>query len=142
MKHEMNHLFTTFSVSRDRILDLYSEDHEDYESIKKTIENMDNDKVEDVIDFLTWLAVERKVSASSQNQAFNALLFLFEQVLKKEFEYLHRCRHFQIYLSFFSSPLLKFIFEFIFCKAQSIRTPFPLSFNRLHSYVCYFFLKL
>ncbi|MBE9525853.1 MAG: integron integrase [Proteobacteria bacterium] len=39
----------------------------------------------DVIDFLTWLAVERKVSASSQNQAFNALLFLFKQVLKKEF---------------------------------------------------------
>lgn len=31
----------------------------------------------DVIDFLTWLAVERKVSASSQNHAFNALLFLF-----------------------------------------------------------------
>ena len=40
---------------------------------------------QDVIDFLTWLAVERKVSASSQNQAFNALLFLFKQVLKKEF---------------------------------------------------------
>jgi len=39
----------------------------------------------DVIDFLTCLAVERKVSASSQNQAFNALLFLFKQVLKKEF---------------------------------------------------------
>lgn len=39
----------------------------------------------DVIDFLTWLAVEKKVSASSQNQAFNALLFLFKQVLKKEF---------------------------------------------------------
>jgi len=40
---------------------------------------------QDVIDFLTWLAVERKVSASSQNQAFNALLFLFKQILKKEF---------------------------------------------------------
>ncbi len=39
---------------------------------------------QDVIDFLSWLAVERKVSASSQNQAFNALLFLFKQVLKKE----------------------------------------------------------
>jgi len=41
---------------------------------------------QDVIDFLTWLAVERKVSASSQNQAFNALLFLFKQVLKKDFD--------------------------------------------------------
>jgi integron integrase len=40
---------------------------------------------QDVVDFLTYLAVEKKVSASSQNQAFNALLFLFKQVLKKEF---------------------------------------------------------
>jgi integron integrase len=40
---------------------------------------------QDVIGFLTWLAVERNVSASSQNQAFNALLFLFKQVLKKDF---------------------------------------------------------
>ncbi len=40
---------------------------------------------QDVIDFLTFLAVERQVSAASQNQAFNALLFLFKQVLKKEF---------------------------------------------------------
>lgn len=35
--------------------------------------------------FLTHLAVERKVSASTQNQAFNALLFLFRRVLDKEF---------------------------------------------------------
>ena len=39
----------------------------------------------DVKDFLTFLAVKRKVSASSQNQAFNGLLFLFRHVLKKEF---------------------------------------------------------
>ena len=39
----------------------------------------------DVKDFLTFLAVKRKVSASSQNQAFNALLFFFRHVLKKEF---------------------------------------------------------
>jgi len=39
----------------------------------------------DVIDFLSYLAVEKQISASSQNQAFNALLFLFKQVLKKEF---------------------------------------------------------
>ena len=32
--------------------------------------------------FLTHLAVDRKVAASTQNQAFNALLFLYEQVLK------------------------------------------------------------
>ena len=39
----------------------------------------------DVKEFLTSLAVEKKVSASSQNQAFNALLFFFRHVLKKEF---------------------------------------------------------
>jgi integron integrase len=40
---------------------------------------------EDVKAFLTFLAVERQVSASSQNQAFNALLFFFRHVLKQEF---------------------------------------------------------
>lgn len=39
----------------------------------------------DVKDFLTFLAIKRKVSASTQNQAFNALLFLFRHILKKEF---------------------------------------------------------
>ncbi len=32
--------------------------------------------------FLTHLAVNRKVSASTQNQAFNALLFLYREVLE------------------------------------------------------------
>jgi len=41
---------------------------------------------QDVKTFLTHLAVERKVSASTQNQAFNALLFLFRHILKKDFE--------------------------------------------------------
>ena len=40
---------------------------------------------QDVKDFLTNLAVEKKVAASTQNQAFNALLFLFRHVLKLEF---------------------------------------------------------
>lgn len=40
---------------------------------------------EDVKDFLTFLAVKKQVSASSQNQAFNALLFLFKNVLKRDF---------------------------------------------------------
>ena len=40
---------------------------------------------EDVKDFLTFLAVKKKVSASSQNQAFNGLLFFFRHALKKEF---------------------------------------------------------
>ncbi len=34
--------------------------------------------------FLTHLAVERRVSASTQNQALNAILFLYKQVLERE----------------------------------------------------------
>lgn len=34
--------------------------------------------------YLTYLAVERKVSASTQNQALSALLFLFREVLQRE----------------------------------------------------------
>ena len=36
--------------------------------------------------FLTHLAVERKVSASTQNQALNALVFLYRKVLKNPLE--------------------------------------------------------
>jgi len=38
----------------------------------------------DIRDFLSHLAVSRQVSASTQNQAFNALLFLFKSVLNIE----------------------------------------------------------
>jgi integron integrase len=41
--------------------------------------------IEDVKGFLSWMAVKKKVSASSQNLAFNALLFLFKNVFKTEF---------------------------------------------------------
>lgn len=34
--------------------------------------------------FLSWLAEERKVSPSTQNQAFNALVFVYRKVVKKE----------------------------------------------------------
>jgi len=44
-----------------------------------------NVKIEHVKRFLTYLAVERKVSSSTQNQAFNALLFLYREVLGQEF---------------------------------------------------------
>ena len=39
----------------------------------------------DVKEYLTYLAVKRRVASSTQNQAFNALLFLFRHVLKKDF---------------------------------------------------------
>ncbi len=41
---------------------------------------------EDLKQYLSYLAVERKVSASTQQQAFNALLFLFRYVLNKQIE--------------------------------------------------------
>ncbi|MCP5426164.1 MAG: integron integrase [Gammaproteobacteria bacterium] len=41
--------------------------------------------MDDVKAFLSFLAVEKNVSASTQNQAFNALLFLFRHVLEKDF---------------------------------------------------------
>jgi integron integrase len=37
-----------------------------------------------VKDFMTYLAVERKVASSTQNQTFNAILFLFRHVLDKD----------------------------------------------------------
>jgi len=40
----------------------------------------------EIADFLTNLAVKRKVSASTQNQALNALVFLFKKVLKMPLE--------------------------------------------------------
>jgi len=39
----------------------------------------------DVKDYLTWLAVKCHVAASTQNQAFNSLLFLFRHALKRDF---------------------------------------------------------
>jgi site-specific recombinase XerD len=39
----------------------------------------------DVREFLTWLAVQRQVSASTQNQAFTALLLFYRHGLHKAF---------------------------------------------------------
>ena len=40
----------------------------------------------DVEDFLTHLAADRHVSPSTQNQAFNAILFFYRHILEKEIE--------------------------------------------------------
>ncbi len=49
----------------------------------KTIADVNS---QDFRDFLSYLAVKQHVSASTQNQAFNAILFLFRHVLGKEAE--------------------------------------------------------
>ena len=38
----------------------------------------------DITDFMTWLAVKRNMAASTQNQAFNSVLFFFRHVLGRE----------------------------------------------------------
>jgi hypothetical protein len=38
----------------------------------------------DIKEFLSYLAVKKNVSASTQNQAFNALLFFYRHILKRE----------------------------------------------------------
>lgn len=38
----------------------------------------------EVSDFLTYLAKDKNVAASTQNQALNALVFLYKQVLGRE----------------------------------------------------------
>ena len=40
----------------------------------------------DVKDFLTFLAVKQNVSSSTQNQAFNALLFFYRHIIQKDFD--------------------------------------------------------
>jgi integrase len=40
----------------------------------------------DVKDFMTYLAAERNVAISTQNQAFNAILFLFRHILEKSID--------------------------------------------------------
>jgi integron integrase len=40
----------------------------------------------DLQDFLSYLAVERKVSSSTQNQALNAVVFVYRHVLEKDIE--------------------------------------------------------
>lgn len=46
----------------------------------------DNLSSSDVKDFLTHLAEERRISPSTQNQAFNTVLFFYRHVLEKEID--------------------------------------------------------
>lgn len=48
---------------------------------KKTISRL---TTEDIQNFLSWLAVERKVSSSTQNQALNAIVFFYRNALEKD----------------------------------------------------------
>lgn len=62
--------------------------------------------------FLTWLATERSVAASTQNQALNALIFLYREVLRVDLEAFDtfvrakRHRHLPVVLSQLEARLL------------------------------------
>ncbi len=55
--------------------------HHDRDGRWRHPDDMDNDHINA---FPTYLAVERHVAASTQNQAFSALLFLFQKVLHRD----------------------------------------------------------
>src|SRR4029079_8625951 len=42
----------------------------------------------EISEFLTHLAVEKHVAAATQNQAFAALLFLYQQVLERKLDFI------------------------------------------------------
>ena len=42
----------------------------------------------EITEFLTQLAVQKHVAASTQNQAFSALLFLYQQVLERKLDFI------------------------------------------------------
>ena len=46
----------------------------------------------EIKEFLNWLATERNVSASTQNQALCAILFLYKNVLKREIEWVNNIK--------------------------------------------------
>jgi integron integrase len=43
---------------------------------------------QEISQFLTWLAVERRVSAATQSQAFNAIVFLYRKVLDIQLDHI------------------------------------------------------
>lgn len=67
----------------------------------------------DVKNFLSWIAREKRVAAATQNQAFNALLFLFRNILHKKIENLEntlRAKHNRRLPSVLSREEIKIIF--------------------------------
>ena len=69
--------FKHYSIKTEKSYVSWIKNYIFYHNKKHPIE-MAKPKIEQ---FLTYLAVERKVSSSTQNQAFSALLFLYKEVL-------------------------------------------------------------
>jgi len=58
----------------------------------ETLEDLEAVGEGEITEFLTEMAVDRNVAASTQNQAFHALLFLFQRVLKRELQFIDAVR--------------------------------------------------
>ena len=59
--------------------------------------HLDDDRLDrygepEIADFLTDLAIERNVTASTQNQALSALLFFYEKVLGRNIQFINAVR--------------------------------------------------
>ena len=70
-----------YSISTERSYCEWIKRYTMYHKMKSKDELNDGEKK--IEQFLTYLAVERNVSPSTQNQAMNALVFLYKQVLKQ-----------------------------------------------------------
>lgn len=85
-KDEFSSLENTIRMRHysDKTLKSYRKYIRDFKTYTKS-PNPDCLNAGNVKDYLTHLAVNKKVSASTQNLAFNSLLFFFRHVLNKEF---------------------------------------------------------
>jgi hypothetical protein len=61
-------------------------EHDDDDAIVVDVESSERLGAADVTAFVSWLAGERRVSASTQNQALSAVLFLYRDVLGIELQ--------------------------------------------------------
>lgn len=84
LKERMRLKHYSFSTERS-YLDWYTRFHKYISSVRGKTDPSEWTS-EDVSDFLTRLAVVDRVSASTQNQAFNGLLFLFRDVLGRSLD--------------------------------------------------------
>lgn len=77
IKHYSRRTEKTYILWIKRFYTYIAETHQSPKPINSLCSN-------DVRDFLSFLALKRNVAASTQNQAFNALLFLFRDILHQE----------------------------------------------------------
>ncbi|WP_323379688.1 integron integrase [Stieleria sedimenti] len=65
--------------------------------LKKFIRHLDDDRLEnfgepEIGDFLTDLAIESELAASSQNQALSAILFFYQKVIGRDLQFINSVR--------------------------------------------------